>query len=48
MKEVVVVEIVCTLIGKRGGALSQVEPIRLGARVLNEVVRRALPCGVFV
>jgi acetyl-CoA acetyltransferase len=40
MKEVVVVEVVRTPIGKRGGALSQTEPIRFGARVLNEAVRR--------
>lgn len=40
-REVVIVEAVRTPIGKRGGALSEVEPIRLAALVLAEVVRRA-------
>ncbi|MCI0551813.1 MAG: hypothetical protein L0287_12735 [Anaerolineae bacterium] len=40
MTEVVVVEVVCMPIGKHG-TLSQIEPIRLGARVPNGVSRRA-------
>ncbi len=41
MNEVVVVEAVRTPIGREDGLLSQVEPIALGALVLEEVVRRA-------
>jgi acetyl-CoA acyltransferase len=41
MGEVVIVEAVRTPIGKRGGVLSSIEPIRLTALVLREVVRRA-------
>lgn len=41
VREVVIVEAVRTPIGKQGGLLSQIEPIRLGALVLEEVVRRA-------
>jgi len=41
VREVVIVEAVRTPIAKRGGGLSQVEPIRLAALVLAEVVHRA-------
>lgn len=41
MTEVVIVEAVRTPMGKRNGLLSSIEPIRLGALVLEEVVRRA-------
>ena len=41
MTDVVIVEAVRTPIGKRNGLLSSIEPIHLGALVLEEVVRRA-------
>ncbi len=41
MREVVIVEAVRTPMGRRGGVLSGVHPISLGAMVLNEVVKRA-------
>ena len=41
MREVVIIEAVRTPMGRRGGTLSGVHPNNLGARVLNEVVRRA-------
>ena len=41
MREVVIVEAVRTPMGRRGGTLSGVHPNDLGARVLNEVVKRA-------
>jgi acetyl-CoA acyltransferase len=41
MREAVIVEAVRTPISRKGGSLSQVEPIRLAALVLAEVVKRA-------
>lgn len=41
MREVVIVEAVRTPLGRRGGTLSGVHPISLGALVLNEAVKRA-------
>lgn len=41
MREVVIVEAVRTPLGRRGGTLSGVHPVNLGALVLNEVVKRA-------
>jgi len=41
MREVVIVEAVRTPMGRRGGTLSGVHPNDLGAKVLNEVVKRA-------
>jgi acetyl-CoA acyltransferase len=41
MREAVIVEAVRTPIGRKGGSLSQVEPIRLAAMVLAEVLHRA-------
>ncbi len=41
MREVVIVEAVRTPMGRRNGVLSGVHPNDLGAKVLNEVVRRA-------
>ena len=41
MREVVIIEAVRTPMGRRGGVLSGVHPIDLGAGVLNEVVKRA-------
>ena len=40
-KDVVIVEAVRTAMGRRGGMLSGTHPVTLGAKVLNEVVRRA-------
>ncbi len=41
MREVVIVEAVRTPMGRRGGTLSGVHPLNLGALVLNEVVKRS-------
>ena len=41
MKPVYVVESVRTAIGKMGGALKEVQPDFLAAKVIEEVVRRA-------
>jgi acetyl-CoA acyltransferase len=41
MREVVIVEAVRTPMGRRGGVLSGIHPNDLGAKVLNEVVKRA-------
>jgi acetyl-CoA acyltransferase len=41
MREAVIVEAVRSPIGRRAGSLSQSEPIRLGAFVLAEIVKRA-------
>ena len=40
-REVVIVEAVRTPMGRRNGVLSGVHPVNLGAKVLNEVVKRA-------
>ncbi|HEX5478464.1 MAG TPA: beta-ketoacyl synthase N-terminal-like domain-containing protein, partial [Dehalococcoidia bacterium] len=40
-KDVVIVEALRTAMGRRGGMLSGTHPVTLGAKVLNEVVRRA-------
>jgi len=41
MREVVIVEAVRTPMGRRNGVLSGIHPNELGAKVLNEVVKRA-------
>ncbi|MEO8456846.1 MAG: thiolase family protein [Chloroflexota bacterium] len=41
MREVVIVEAVRTPMGRRNGVLSGIHPVDLGAKVLNEVVKRA-------
>jgi acetyl-CoA acyltransferase len=41
MREVVIVETVRTPMGRRNGVLSGIHPNELGAKVLNEVVKRA-------
>src|SRR5713101_4829092 len=41
VREVVIVEAVRTPMGRRGGVLSGIHPNDLGAKVLNEVVKRA-------
>lgn len=41
MREAVIVEAVRTPVGRRGGALSSVHPVELGARVLEALVDRA-------
>jgi acetyl-CoA acyltransferase len=41
MREVVIVEAVRTPMGRRGGVLSGIHPNDLGAKVLNELVKRA-------
>ncbi len=40
-REVVIIEAVRTPMGRRNGVLSGVHPVNLGAKVLNEVVKRA-------
>jgi acetyl-CoA acyltransferase len=41
MREAVIVEAVRSPVGRRAGGLSQIEPIRLAASILAEVVKRA-------
>ncbi|MEX0683496.1 MAG: thiolase family protein [Dehalococcoidia bacterium] len=41
MREVVIVEAVRTPMGRRGGVLSGIHPNELGAKVLNELVKRS-------
>jgi acetyl-CoA acyltransferase len=41
MREVVIVEAVRTPMGRRNGVLSGIHPVTLGAKALNEVVKRA-------